>query len=70
MLMKPRALRWFHGVATVTWAALTVPTVLWWRESIFWIALMSAWANFASHFSAWQATRTEVKQDDEQKGGS
>lgn len=50
----------FHKYATAVWLLLVFPSVLWWRESIFWIVLMSAWANFAGHFGAWQAARAEV----------
>ena len=38
------------------------------RESVFWIVLMSVWANFVGHFSSWQATRVEVRQDEMIKG--
>ena len=53
-----------HLGATGIWAMLVIPTVLLWAESILWVALMSVWANFASHFAAWQASRAEVKQDE------
>jgi hypothetical protein len=49
----------FHAAATLVWLALVVPSLLWWRDSILWVVLMSAWANVASHFSAWQAARAE-----------
>lgn len=39
----------FQGITTVTWLILIVPSVLWWKESIAWIVIMSAWANFAGH---------------------
>lgn len=45
---------WFNGVATIIWFALifiSISTGL--KESLVWIVLMSAWANFASHFAAW-----------------
>lgn len=48
-----------HLTLTAAWALLFIPTVLWWRDSILWLALMSCWANFAAHFAAWQATRAE-----------
>ena len=48
-----------HGWLTIIWAILIVPSVLWWRESVPWLVLMSAWANFASHWAAWQAARAE-----------
>lgn len=54
-------LRAFHGWSTLAWAALiplTVFTTL--KTSLVWIALMSVWANFVGHFSAWQAARAEV----------
>lgn len=53
-------LRRFNAIATGIWLALVVPTVIWWRDSILWVGLMSVWANVASHFSAWQAARAEV----------
>lgn len=59
MRIPVRYLRRFHAVMTIVWLLLVVPTLLWWRDSIFWVALMSVWANFASHFSAWQSARTE-----------
>lgn len=52
MHVKPRTLRHVHAGLTITWALLAVPTLLLWRESILWLALMSLWANFASHWSA------------------
>ena len=62
---RPEFLRGFHGWMTLTWGALipvTIVTGL--KGSIIWIALMSVWANFVGHFSSWQATRVEVKQDE------
>lgn len=50
----------------MAWAAaipITVFTNL--RTSITWIALMSVWANFAGHWSAWQSARVETKQDEQ-----
>ena len=52
-------LRRVNGVATVVWLLLVIPTVLWWRNSILWIAMMSVWANVASHYTAWQGARAE-----------
>lgn len=49
----------FHLTFTGAWVGLLPPTLLWWRESVLWIALMSLWANISSHFAAWQSARTE-----------
>lgn len=63
---RPKFLRAFHGWMTLIWAVLIPISVLTdLRESVFWIVLMSVWANFVGHFSSWQATRVEVKQDEQ-----
>ena len=49
----------FHKWATVVWVLLAIPTLLIWRESVLWVALMSIWANVASHWAAYQASRAE-----------
>lgn len=63
---RPEFLKAFHGWSTLVWFILIPLTILTdLKESIMWIALMSVWANFVGHFSSWQATRVEVKQDQE-----
>jgi hypothetical protein len=49
----------FHKWATLIWLLLLIPSLLWWRESIVWVVLMSVWANIAGHWSAYQASRAE-----------
>jgi hypothetical protein len=49
----------FHKYATIAWILLVIPTLIWWRESVLWVALMSIWANVASHWAAYQASRAE-----------
>lgn len=56
--------RRFHGIMTMVWAMLITPTVLLWHSSILWVALMSVWANMATHFGAYQAARSEVASED------
>lgn len=66
-IADPVLLRHFHAVMTVLWLALIPISILTpLKDSLIWIVLMSAWANFASHFSAWQATRVEVRQKEEE----
>lgn len=59
MHIPVRHLRRFHAVMTVLWLVLAVPSVLWWKDSILWVIILSVWANVASHFSAWQGARAE-----------
>lgn len=62
--MSGARFRMLHGWATLVWAGLAVPTVLVWRDSVLWIALMSVWANVVSHWGAWQAARVEAQNGD------
>ncbi|WP_101791019.1 hypothetical protein [Nonomuraea indica] len=48
----------------LVWMLLIAPTLIWWRDSVLWVALMSLWANIAAHLSAWQAARAERKIDE------
>lgn len=48
-----------HLALVFAWAALAVPTVLWWADSVLWVGLMSLWANAAAHWSAYQGACAE-----------
>lgn len=56
-------LRRFHLVMIVVWCALSVPGLLWWRDAVWFVVVMSLWANVAGEFAAYQAARTEENQD-------
>lgn len=48
-----------HLVMTWVWVGLAVPTLLWWRDSVLFVALISLYANFVGHLSCYQASRAE-----------
>lgn len=54
-----------HRGLAVFWLALAVPTLVWWNESILWVAFMSLYANVASHWSAAQASEADEHSPDE-----
>jgi hypothetical protein len=62
---SPRFLVKYNLVMMFIWASLTIPTLIWWRESILWVAFMSLYANFAAHFAAWDAARAEEANGDD-----
>lgn len=64
LLHDPKFTTEFHKWATIIWILLLVPSVLWWNQAILWIVLMSVWANIGSHWAAYQASRAELKQDE------
>ena len=46
-----------HLVLAGVWLVLAVPTLLWWRDSILWVLMISLYANIASHWGAYQGAR-------------
>ncbi len=47
------------------WMLLIIPTVLFWSESVLFVAAASVYANVAGHIAAWQASRAEEMADPE-----
>lgn len=66
----PVFLRRFHGWATLFF--LILGPVSWWLDwlsSVEFVAYLSLWALVASHWAAWQSSRVEVKQDEQNGAG-
>lgn len=64
LLHDPKFTTAFHKWLTIIWILLIIPGILWWAESIPFLVFMSLWANIAGHWSAYQASRAELKQDE------
>lgn len=64
-LNDPQFTTTFHKWATIVWIILIIPSIFWWNEALIWIVLMSVWANIGSHWAAYQASRAELKQDNQ-----
>lgn len=58
-LNNPVFLTRFHASMTIIWICLIVPTLLFFPDSILWLALMSLWANMAAHWAAYQGVHSE-----------
>lgn len=58
-----RWLKRFHLMMMIVWAALAVPGIIFWKDSILFIIILSIYANFAGEFAAYQGARAEDKQD-------
>lgn len=56
---KARRLGRAHLIAAAGWVVLAVPTVLWWKDSVLWVAFCSLYANAWIHVAAWQSSRAE-----------
>lgn len=56
---RPHTLIKFHFLMMVLWTLMAVPTVLWLKDSVPFIAFMSLYAIVVSHWSGWDAARAE-----------
>jgi hypothetical protein len=48
-----------HYCAAAAWVLLIIPTLIWWAQSVLWVAALSLYANMASHLSAAKASQAE-----------
>lgn len=64
-LVGARTWKRIHWTLTIAWCVMAVPTLLWWRDSIVWVAFMSLYANVAGHWSAAQASEADEHSPDE-----
>lgn len=55
----PKNAKHFHFWATLFWLASLVPTIIWWKNSILWVGIMSCWANVAAHWASYQGASAE-----------
>lgn len=48
----------WHLVLGIFWIIMAIPTLIWWKDSILLVLIMSLYANVEASFSAWESTRT------------
>jgi hypothetical protein len=48
-----------NGALAVLWLVLSVPAMVWWRNSVTFLVFVSVYANVAGHVAAWQGSRAE-----------
>lgn len=66
VLTDPKVMRRVNGWLAVFWVAM-IPTsyFMHWLSSVVYVSALSLWALVSGHWSAWQAARVEVKQDEQ-----
>lgn len=66
----PVFMRRVNGWMAVFWIVM-IPISMWfgWLDSVTYVSALSIWALVSGHWSAWQAARVEVKQDEAAKEG-
>jgi hypothetical protein len=62
----PVFMRRVNGWLTIFWLAMIpVSIITGWIDSVTYVAALSLWALVSGHWSAWQAARVEVRQDED-----
>jgi hypothetical protein len=51
-------------ILMVVWGILLVPSLVWWREQIWWVVFMSWYANFVGHWSAEKGAEAKEANED------
>lgn len=61
----PVFMRKVNGWLTIFWVAMIpVSLIMGWLSSVEYVSALSLWALVSGHWAAYQAARTEVKQDE------
>ncbi|UMD15328.1 hypothetical protein [Klebsiella quasipneumoniae] len=59
MKLTPVFIKRCHLVAAVMWVGLAIPSLIWWKESVLWVILISIYANIVGHLSGYSAARAD-----------
>ncbi|HDT5878386.1 TPA: hypothetical protein QHC10_003488 [Klebsiella quasipneumoniae subsp. similipneumoniae] len=59
MKLTPVFIKRCHLVAAVMWVGLTIPSLIWWKDSVLWVILISIYANIVGHLSGYSAARAD-----------
>lgn len=51
-------------LSSIAWWVLLIPTFIWFKDSVFWVILVSHYANSKTDLGAWHAKRAERKADE------
>ncbi|HAT7687540.1 hypothetical protein KZ804_02490 [Enterobacter cloacae] len=51
MSISPRTIKRCHLTAAIIWFILAIPSVIWWKNSVLWVIIISIYANIVGHLS-------------------
>jgi hypothetical protein len=60
----PVWMRKIHGWLTIVWFLAAFPIMYFWSENITFLVFVSVYAVVTGHWSSWQASRVEVRQEE------
>lgn len=59
MKLTPKFIKKMHLAAAVLWVLLAIPSVIWWKNSVLWVIIISIYANIVGHLSGYTAARAD-----------
>ncbi|EOV1277619.1 TPA: hypothetical protein RFM56_000310 [Klebsiella pneumoniae subsp. pneumoniae] len=59
MKLTPVFIKRCHLVAAVMWVGLAIPSLIWWKDSVLWVILISIYANIVGHLSGYSVARAD-----------
>ena len=59
MKLTPVFIKRCHLVAAVMWVGLAIHSLIWWKDSVLWVILISIYANIVGHLSGYSAARAD-----------
>ncbi|MCI7851542.1 hypothetical protein [Klebsiella pneumoniae] len=59
MKLTPVFIKRCHLVAAVMWVGLAIPSLIWWKDNVLWVILISIYANIVGHLSGYSAARAD-----------
>ncbi|HHK9928619.1 TPA: hypothetical protein ACQZKH_000701 [Klebsiella pneumoniae] len=59
MKLTPVFIKRCHLIAAVMWVGLAIPSLIWWKDSVLWVILISIYANIVGHLSGYSAARAD-----------
>ncbi|AKZ73969.1 hypothetical protein [Enterobacter roggenkampii] len=67
MSISSRTIKRCHLAAAIIWFILTIPSVIWWKNSVLWVIIISIYANIVGHLSGYSAARADQAAESETK---
>ncbi|EPY3939303.1 TPA: hypothetical protein RFV15_000734 [Klebsiella pneumoniae] len=70
MKLTPVFIKRCHLVAAVMWVGLAIPSLIWWKDSVLWVILISIYANIVGHLSGYSAARADLAAEESEDSTS
>ncbi|HCI4590482.1 TPA: hypothetical protein NO897_000472 [Klebsiella quasipneumoniae subsp. similipneumoniae] len=70
MKLTPVFIKRCHLVAAVMWVGLAIPSLIWWKDSVLWVILISIYANIVGHLSGYSAARADQAAEENEDSSS